>query len=473
MFDKYLIQTRGFRNIRENGEVVGVEFGLKISYYRGVALAILAALSVRIDGEEVEPSAIRLVVGDRIFTLDEAAAEESVRWEFGVPIGVRIMRSGGLRPGPHHVAVEQQIKPAYMPPQVNFVGAAEKTMTLVDPALQPAFPNGMTLGVSLYSYQEEFYTRAMDLQDCLAEVSAIGARGVQLIAEQMMPGYPEPTADWLRQWRAGVERYGLAPTLMDTFVDVNCGGHRQMSVDEGVAVLVRQMELAKTLGFSLIRPTTGPVESAAPELIARALPHAERLDVAIAPEIHAPIELTGPYIESYLDLIEKTGTGHLGFTLDLGIFCREMPLAICEQAIRNGAQPELVAYIADAYRRDLPHAEVLDHVRSSGGTHAAIMLAFSSHYFGPPRNRVEDLQRIMPFVKNVHGKFYVMSEHAEEPAVPYDEIIPALLASGYSGSIDSEYEGQRLTQDAFVTDSCEQVRRHHSMLCKIIAATAV
>jgi sugar phosphate isomerase/epimerase len=179
--------------------------------------------------------------------------------------------------------------------------------------------------------------------------------------------------------------------------------------------------------------------------------------------------LNGPYIESYLDLIQRTGTEHLGFTLDLGIFCRQMPQAILDQAIRNGAQPELAAYVADAYRRDLPFQEVIDHVQSQGGTHAAVMLSYASHYFGPPRNRIQDLSKIMPYVKNVHGKFYVMTEDADEPSIPYREVLRALVDGGYAGSIDSEYEGQRLTQDAFPTDSCEQVRRHHAMMCRILA----
>jgi hypothetical protein len=43
-----------------------------------------------------------------------------------------------------------------------------------------------------------------------------------------------------------------------------------------------------------------------------------------------------------------------------------------------------------------------------------------------------------------------------------------LREAGYSGYINSEYEGQRLTQDAFETDSCEQVRRHHVMLRRLL-----
>jgi sugar phosphate isomerase/epimerase len=75
---------------------------------------------------------------------------------------------------------------------------------------------------------------------------------------------------------------------------------------------------------------------------------------------------------------------------------------------------------------------------------------------------------IAPYVYNIHGKFYEMSEDMKEPNIPYEEIIPALIEAGCTGYINSEYEGQRLTQDAFQTDSCEQVRRHQLMMARLL-----
>jgi len=57
-----------------------------------------------------------------------------------------------------------------------------------------------------------------------------------------------------------------------------------------------------------------------------------------------------------------------------------------------------------------------------------------------------------------------MTEELREYSIPYEEVIPVLIQGGYDGYIDSDYEGQRHTQDAIETDSCEQVRRHHVML---------
>lgn len=467
MFEKYLIETQGAKNVVEAGKVVGFEFRMRLSYYRGIVLAILADLRVSIGGEPVAREAIRLVVDGRVFTLDEAGREETVRWELDRAIGVRVMRDGGLPEGQHDIAIEQEIKPAYIPAPIKLVGKAGKSITLLHPDQTPP-AEGPILGVSLYSYQEEYFTRRMTLDDCLAEVAAMGAKGVQLIPEQMLEGYPNPSDAVIARWHEALARYDLVPTMMDTFVDTDMGGHRQMTLDEGVETLVRQMELAKKMGFSVIRPTTGPVEDAAPDMIAKALPHAERLGVSIAPEIHAPIELRGPYIDSYLELIHKTGTQHLGFTLDLGIFCRELPRPACDQAIRMGADPELVDYIAASFHQRIPQPEVLETVKARGGNGAAIFLASIYKVFGPPNNQVEDLELILPYIKNVHGKFYDMPLQGDEPGIPTTEIIKALVRGGYRGSIDSEYEGQRMMQDAFDIDSCEQVRRQHRLIREIL-----
>src|SRR5262245_39113396 len=47
-------------------------------------------------------------------------------------------------------------------------------------------------GVSLYSYQEEYYEHAVTLEDCFAELASLGATGLQVIAEEMVPNYPNP-----------------------------------------------------------------------------------------------------------------------------------------------------------------------------------------------------------------------------------------------------------------------------------------
>ena len=45
-------------------------------------------------------------------------------------------------------------------------------------------------GVSLYSYQDEYFLRTLSLEDCIRESAAFGARGIEIIPEQSIPGFP-------------------------------------------------------------------------------------------------------------------------------------------------------------------------------------------------------------------------------------------------------------------------------------------
>lgn len=326
-------------------------------------------------------------------------------------------------------------------------------------------------GVTLYSYQEEYYTRAMTLEDCLAEMSSIGAEGVELIGEQMVPDYPNPPQSWVDQWFRLLEKYNLKPTCLDTFVDTTCGGHRDMSTQEAVDTLVVHMKLADRLGFRVIRPTTGPVPDAALDMIQRVIPHAEKYDVKVAVEIHAPTLLRSKFIDAYLELLAKSGTKHFGFTPDMGLFCRKIPRILTEHFLRRGASPAIVEAVQSLVLARRPQEEIGATVGKMGGKEPDHIYGFMANYYYQPENDPKDISIIAPYVYNIHGKFYEMTEDMIEPNIPYDLVIPALLAAGCTGYINSEYEGQRLTQDAFETDSCEQVRRHHLMMARLLGET--
>lgn len=334
--------------------------------------------------------------------------------------------------------------------------------------LLAAAPNSkLKRGVSFYSFQEEFYKHEMNLEDCFAEVASIGATGIQLIAEEMIPNYPNPPQTWVDNWHAMIAKYKVEPTNIDTFVDVYVGGHRKMTIQEGVETLSGQIRLANQLGFKVMRPTTGPVEEPATEMIKRTLPIAEKYDVRIAPEVHAPIPLDGQYIQSYLEVIQKTGTKHLGLTIDCGIFCRRLPRVFIEYCKRHGAQPRVTDYVKSAFEGGTAHDQIMAEVQKMSPSPADMLCAGFSGGYGPLTNHPKDLKPLAPYIFNIHGKFYEMTDELREYSIPYDEILPVLSEVGYPCSIDSEYEGQRWIQDVTITDSCEQVRREHVMFRRL------
>ena len=52
--EKQVIQSVGFRNIKENGEIVGFQLKIRLPYYRGVFLSQLRPGTLFVDGERFE-----------------------------------------------------------------------------------------------------------------------------------------------------------------------------------------------------------------------------------------------------------------------------------------------------------------------------------------------------------------------------------------------------------------------------------
>ena len=74
-------------------------------------------------------------------------------------------------------------------------------------------------GVSLYSYQEEYFLRKMNLEDCIKAVSDMGATGIEIIPEQMINEYPNLSDEFLEKWFGWMKKYNVEPTCADGFLE--------------------------------------------------------------------------------------------------------------------------------------------------------------------------------------------------------------------------------------------------------------
>ena len=297
------------------------------------------------------------------------------------------------------------------------------------------------LGVSLYSYGGDFLVTTT-LEDCLADVADMGATGVEILADTHVAGYPNPTSAWVDEWHALVARHRLTPTCYSSWLDTRLRKGRTLTVDEAVPILVRDLELAHRLGFTIVRPKLGVVsldlvpDPVWRETVERALPKAEQYGIRIAPEIHAPTALRSKIVDDYLDLARQTS--HFGLLIDTGIF---------QNAERGGTHSDSRFVFGD------PDPELAARV---------------AREMSKPMN--EDpalLADLVPYVVHVHAKFWEMTDDLDDPHVPYDAIVNVLVESGYRGSLSSEYEGARDLYRA-----SDQVRRQHVMLRRLLAAHA-
>jgi sugar phosphate isomerase/epimerase len=282
------------------------------------------------------------------------------------------------------------------------------------------------LGVTLYSYAGDFMVN-MTLEDCLADVADAGATGIEILSETHIPKYPNPSDQWIEHWHDLLTKYQLKPTCYDCWVDSRMRKGRTLTVQESLDFLLMDMKLAHRLGFKMMRPKLGVVsEDLIPdpvwrEMVERALPHAEKYDVKIIPEIHSPTPLKSKTVDDYLDLITKTGTKHFGLLIDAGIF-------------------------KDRYVREPKKGEWIEPLLGI-----------------EPR----ELIPYLPYVHHIHAKFWTMNEELREPTIPYDKLVKVLIEQGWDGYLSAEYEGDRAS-----FAGTEQIRRMFAMFEQITASAA-
>ena len=431
LLERDLIQSVGFRNVRESGRITGFQLRLRIPSYRGMTASLIDGVAVRVgDIVDVAPDVPLWTLQGKTYTLQELWDGDGVRWPLEEAAIVTVPFEGGLPDGVHEVSVELRLRMSYIPiehqPSTYNV---TKHVTLAPEAEGAPFK----YGVSLYSFMTDFGT-VLDLETALAGIADIGATGVEILGEGHIPDYPEPSQEWVDDWFRLLEKYGLEPTNYGSWIDTRLhssgANGRDMTVEEGAAALQRDLRLADRLGFRFVRPKIGVVSSDLvphpiwTEVVEASLPLAEELDVTICPEIHSPTPIKHEVVDDYIALIKRTGTKHFGLLIDTGIF-QDRPIPL-----KPGELPGRRPAFLDGIGVDpADFADVAEHV------------VF------------------------IQAKFHDIDESLEDQQIPWEPVLRAIKDAGYTGYLSSEYEGEREPWR-----SIEQVRRHHSLMRQVADA---
>ncbi len=286
----------------------------------------------------------------------------------------------------------------------------------------PATRKGPKRGVSLYSYSAEFgltYT----LEDCFEDIHDMGATGIEILANAHIENYPYPTDEFLNRWWALCDKYEIEPGEYGHWIDGRVRQDRELTVDETVVYLQRDMRIAHAMGFKCLRTkvTVKPNSDLAPidnwtEVVDACLPLAEKLDVRMLPEIHSPSKLSSGFILYYVDYIKQRQTKYFGFNIDFGVF----------------------------------------NTRGRGGQQADPSTI----------TQPEEIIPLLPYVYCCHAKFVNMDDNFHETQIPYEKILKILVDNGWDGYLLSEYEGSDKYGQGY--EVSHQLRKHHIMMKNIL-----
>lgn len=301
------------------------------------------------------------------------------------------------------------------------------------------------LGVTLYSFTNEWMQRKYDLESLLAKVAQLKlGPAVEVVGFQTIRSFPDVSPDYVRYFRDLFDRYELVPSCLGANLDIGIQKDRLMTPDETQEYITRQILTAQKLGFPVVRIQA----FARPDVLDRIIPVAEKAGVHVASELHAPLSAEHPVVAELLEYYHRIQSPVLGFIPDFSA-CMVAPPEVYWESLRHaGAGEGLIDVVKSTWKLTLPMFEKFKLLQDAGqdnGASPAVMgqLNASLTMFG--NMPVDGLRELLPYVRHLHGKFYGITSEGSELSVPYPQILSLLLETGWQGTISAEWEGHAFT----------------------------
>lgn len=128
MFEKYVVCEDGFKNTVQDGKVVGFQVQIRAPYYRGIALSLINAIDLEVDGVTYDHKDLEFEVETGRFPYTELPTVVNNRWELGEKAILHVKKENGLTKGKHKVHVVVNLRISYQP-HPN-IGDDEKTLEM-------------------------------------------------------------------------------------------------------------------------------------------------------------------------------------------------------------------------------------------------------------------------------------------------------------------------------------------------------
>ncbi len=326
------------------------------------------------------------------------------------------------------------------------------------------------LGITLFSLTLEMRRPGYTLEGMIDRVAELDlGPGLEIVGFQSIRDWPRLTPEFVRSFRDQVDRLGLIPSAMSINLDLARRRDRFMTEEEGLEYLEAQMVAARDLGYptgkSAIITTRSFVEG-----LARMC---ERLDMQFGVEIHSPESVDSPSVVQLRELFDAVDSPYLGFIPDFSSSMRDLPPTLLEAHRQSGMSDELIALASAVWRSDttMPEkfARFAEEAPALGATPAdmgKLNMVLTMHGRMDPAKWSE----LMPQVIHVHGKFYGIDEHGDEPSIDHAAIMDVLVQAGYTGFITSEWEGHAYTDQVSGWDMC---RGQQDLLAQLLRGVPV
>jgi sugar phosphate isomerase/epimerase len=298
--------------------------------------------------------------------------------------------------------------------------------------------SNIKLGVSLYSFTNEYIKGQLSLEDCIRTAAEFGVEGFELVGTQMLSSYPYVSDKVLGEFMAMTRYYGIEFASYGANTDRGLRSDRDLTEEEMLQSAIIDLKTASKLGAKVMRAQY----LLSPTALGKLAPYAESYGVKVGVEIHNPETPSSPIMQQYLEVIQQTKSKYIGFTPDFGCFAVRPNKPHWDEALANGAPLELLEQAAKLRYKGVPREEARQLLLDAGANDAVLtalqgMYGFVTFYNEPD---LAGLKRIMPYVVHFHGKFHYLDDNFEEASIPYQDILPVITETDFDGYIMSEYE---------------------------------
>ncbi|HQY98979.1 MAG TPA: DUF6379 domain-containing protein [Propionicimonas sp.] len=480
-----VLRPDALRELKLGDQVVGFTVDVGLNYYRGLPLSAIEELELTVDGVAVPATNILVEFNEKLFMPEQLKLAWTDFWGIKRDLRVRVYGEG-LAAGEHEVAVKLILRNVYMqfgPGAYGMVdGSAARTLNLQDAAAGEASvePSGVEVAepapadasaatkigrieqaVSLYGFEQRLVdVPSYGVAGMFAALNSLGVAKYELIGSMVFDQYPRPKASEIKAIRELNDKYGVQANSYGGYIDLGkITGHDATDADIMLDITADLMT-AKDLGARFLRAGSIP-----PHLLAPAAAMAERYDIRIGIEVHAPSKPSDAKIQKMLAVMDSLDTPYLGFIPDFGCFIERPAQPALDRHIANGAKPELLDYVIANRHGGLDEAGMQAKIAEMGGGEAekwAISEMFGFLSFGPAD--IEGFKTLLHRTQYFHSKFYHVTEDLQDPQIPVEKLLAAIVESGFEGVLLSEYEGHAFHLD----DAHQQLERHLRLEQKIL-----
>jgi len=251
--------------------------------------------------------------------------------------------------------------------------------------------SGPKIGMSLYSYGADIFSRRMTVKEAIEHAASLGVEGIEIVSKQHVPNYPYQTAYDLQELRDYIESFGMVVSCYSTHVEEEVRYDRIATWDELIKMVKNHIAEAYVAGAKVVRPYIAQTE-AAPTVnewankivgvVKEVLPTLRKCNLRWGTEIHSPMPP-----DSIIYIVKSVNEKDVGLVPDFSAW----------------------------QTKGLPG-------ETGGGT-------------------MDNFSAAMPLAVHVHAKAHEFDQNGEEPNTPYKELLTVIRKSGYNGYISAEFEG--------------------------------